>query len=136
MQILAAANALHRQHKMDDGQLTDLGIAYWSAFDNHMRKPTGAQWGVLASAMNVGVVLAERGAGCPDVFVNALEGLQRAKERAEQGKSWALDGDCIAAVRVALEHHDLQMKECRIIEVSSALNEVRRRVQTGAAYGA
>lgn len=134
----AAANAIARQHPMTDDQTTDLGIAYWSALDIHMRQPTDTQWGVLASTCNIALILAERGYGIEHIeaIKDALKGLQRAKTRAETGKSWALDADCFLSLRTALQIHDEQVKTAATIDMRHAVREIHRRIHKGTAYGA
>lgn len=135
--VLAMANVIQRHHPMAEDQTTDLGIAYWTALDIHLRAPADTHWGVLASTMNIALILAERGHGIEgiDTIKDAIKGLQRAKDRAGTGKSWALDADAIFSVRTALQVHDEQVKSAKLIEMRDALREVRRRVMRGDAYG-
>lgn len=134
----AAANAIARQHPMTDDQTTDLGIAYWTALDGHMRNPTDTQWGVLASTCNIALILAERGYGIEHIeaIKDALKGLQRAKTRAATGKSWAMDSDGLLSLRLALQIHDEQVKSAATIEMRNAVREVHRRINQGITYGA
>lgn len=135
--IHSAHNAISRQHTMDDDQITDIGIAYWTALDIHLRAPDEQQWAVLASAMNIAIILAERGHGTEFIptIKTALEGLQRSKDRAATGKSWALDAGAIASIREALTVHDAQCASAKMIEMRNALREVHRRIERGIAYG-
>lgn len=125
---LAAFNALNRHKPMTTEQTTDLGIAYWTALDIHLRDPSVAQWGILASCVNTAIQLANRGYGAEfhDTLNRASYALNRCKDRAAQGKSYALDADGIAAIREALQVHDAQCSSAKVIEVRDALRDVYR----------
>lgn len=59
---------------------------------------------------------------------DALDGMQRAKERAQRTGRWALDGDALNAVRTALNIHDAQVGIATKGDMRAAMAEVERRI--------
>ena len=136
VQTCAVLNAVNRCKPMDGEQQTELGLAYWLAFDMHMTNPTAENWAVLATTVNLAIVLCDRGfGGDPETFSKAAEGLVRAQRRAKRTGSYALDGDTINALRVTLDWHDAQCRHAPVLELRNAVREVHRRADAGIAYG-
>lgn len=120
---------------MTEDQQTDLAIAYWTALDIHLKNPSIEQWGILMSGANIALVLAQRGHGKEkiDTIQEAISGLERAKERASNGMSWALDSRAIAAIRETLTVHDAQCASATVYMLKEALRLVRKQAERLAA---
>jgi hypothetical protein len=118
---------------LTDGQQLDLGLSFWLSFEAMLREPSEAMWSNLACALNIGLVLSERGVGaeCESDFKVAQEALMRARKRYTTSHSWALDADGIKAIRSALEIHDEQTRIAERGEMRAAVAEVYRRVGAG-----
>ena len=121
---------------LTDGQRLDLGLAYHLSFEAMLRGGTEEAWHAIAATLNIALILTERGFGVE--FENeikaAMRALMRTKYRQQETGSWALDGDGIAALRVALAIHDEQVRIAERSEIRQAINEVYRRVQSGDTY--
>lgn len=118
-------------------QVTDLGVAYWLAFEN-LR--TGAadeeSWSCLACSLNVGMVLTEKGIGAeyePDL-VRALDGLFRAQIRSKKSGNWRLDGEALRDIELALQIHDQQIAIAKRWEVTEAMQTIYKRLADGNVY--
>lgn len=128
---------LMRMFKREEGRRpligddqTDLRINYWSAFDRvKLGHSSQDNWATLATAMNIALILAERGIG--DEYMSlvqqAQEGLIRAQERAHRLNVWRLDGDALQAVANALTVHDAQVEIATRDEMRQAVEEARKR---------
>jgi len=118
---------------LTDEQQRDLGLSFWMSFDAMLREPSGELWGNLSSALNIAIVLCERGFGaeCEGEIKAAQEALMRARKRKAKSGSWALDAEGIKAVRAALTIHDEQTRVAERGEMRAALAEVYRRVGAG-----
>ena len=118
-------------------QLTDLGAAYWLAFDGPTSgRASEEQWSCVVCALNIALTLAEVGIGaeCEPDIVLAMDGAYRAKIRSARTGNYRLDGDAMTAITTALHWHDQQMQVARRSEVVAALATVQRRVQQGNVY--
>ncbi len=116
---------------------TDLGIAYHQALDAMAKGASSEQdWCVVVCALNVGLMLCERGIGdeYEQDFIAALDGAFRAKLRAVRTGVWRFDGDAMQAIRHAFAVHDEQIKITTKLEMRDALVEVRRRIDVGNVY--
>jgi hypothetical protein len=118
-------------------QVTDIGVAYWLSFEN-LRVGTANEesWSCLACALNVGMVLAEKGIGAeyePDI-VRALDGLFRAKIRSKKSGNFRLDGEALRDIEHALQIHDQQMAISKRWEVTEAMNTIYKRLADGNVY--
>ena len=116
---------------------TDLSTAYWLAFDAMLRSSSREEdWCVVVCALNVAMVLTERGFGTdfePDI-IKALDGAFRASIRAGHTGKWRFDGEAINAIREALFIHDQQIELATKEEMRSALKEVHSRIDSGMVY--
>lgn len=112
----------------------DLSYSYWAALENLRSGPADYDaWECLVSTLNIGMALCEGGIGPEyvDEMVVAQEAAVRAKVRADEGKSYRLDGDGIAIITEALRTHDVQLEHAQRKEVTAAIRLVRQRVADG-----
>lgn len=118
-------------------QTTDLGVAYWLSFEN-LRTGTATEeaWSCIACALNVGMVLTEKGIGAEyeSDLVRALDGLFRAQIRSKKSGNWRLDGEALRDVEHALQVHDQQMAIAKRWEVTEAMNTIYKRLAAGNVY--
>lgn len=115
-------------------QTTDIGLAYHLSFDAIKGGyATEEMWSNLACAMNIALILAEKGIGEPHIedIKLAQDALMRAKGRGEKSGSWGLDGDGMRDLHLAITVHDAQMEAATKSDVRFAINEVRRRMEAG-----
>lgn len=128
---LRVGDRWHARQPLSDAQMRDLGIAYHVAFDL-MRSGRGDEesWSTLACMTNIAVVFAEQGMGKEHLaaLLRALEGIRRAKVRADASGRWAFDGDALAAIEHGLRIHDAQMEIATVGETRAVLAEVERRI--------
>ncbi|MDR5825814.1 hypothetical protein [Caballeronia sp. LZ043] len=127
-------DVLERRTPMDKGQTTDLGIAYHVALDEMLKgRGTEEHWSTVVCALNITLVLAERGYGeeLIGTVKQALDGAVRARDRARKCDRWGFDGDAMNDVRRAMELHDEQMRVATKAVVLAALAEVHRRIDAG-----
>lgn len=118
---------------LTDDQQRDLGLSFWMSFDAMLREPCAELWGNLSSALNIGLVLCERGFGAEyeGEFKAAQAALVRAQQRHAGTGSWALDADAIQSIRAVLTIHDEQTRIAARGDMRAAIDEVRRRVGAG-----
>jgi hypothetical protein len=118
-------------------QTTDLGVAYWLSFEN-LRTGTATEeaWSCIACALNVGMVLTEKGIGAEYEadLVRALDGLFRAQIRSKKSGNWRLDGEALRDVEHALQVHDQQMAIAKRWEVTEAMSAIYKRLAAGNVY--
>jgi hypothetical protein len=136
--IIAAFNvAIEDNQPLDPHAMTDLGIAYWASFHVLLHgRSLEENWCTLVCALNVALVLAERGHGkeFEPYIITALDGAFRCKMRADRLHVWRLDGAAITAIREALEVHDEQVQLATKEDLRLALQEVRDRINGGNVY--
>lgn len=122
---------------VSDLHQTNLGLAYRLAFDQLCTgQGEELHWCTVVTALNVGVILAERGYGPEEqpTFNTALEGAFRARIRVARGHRWGFDGSAMTAIKVALDVHDQQVAAVTQLEMRDALFEVNRRIDAGIVY--
>jgi hypothetical protein len=133
----SSIDVLERRTPMDKSQTTDLGIAYHVALDEMLKgRGTEEHWSTVVCALNITLVLSERGYGAalmPTVNA-ALAGAVRARDRARKCGKWGFDGDAFNDVRDAIALHDEQMHVATKKVVLDALAEVHRRIDEGHAF--
>lgn len=117
-------------------QRRDLGLAYHLSFEAMLRGGTEEAWHALAATLNIALFLCERGFGVEfeSEIKAAMRTLMRTKYRQQETGSWALDGEGIAAMRLALEIHDQQVNIVERGEIRAAINEVYALVMAGDVY--
>jgi hypothetical protein len=118
-------------------QTTDLGVAYWLSFENLRTGDANEEsWSCVACALNVGLVLCEKGIGAEyvDALVKALDGCFRAKIRSAKSGNFRLDGEALRDIETALQIHDQQMAIAKRWEVTDAMNTIYKRLAAGNVY--
>ena len=130
----AFLRAIGLQHGMDAGQQVDLTLGVRAAA-LVLARGQGEESHVhtLASAINVALVLTERGAGMEfqaDIIA-AQEALLRTIERGKRTGRWGFDGPALGAVERAIEVYEAQLAAVPRVEARDAVREVTRRVQQG-----
>jgi hypothetical protein len=116
-----------------DKQL-DLGLAYRTSLEAlRTGLATENDLHTLAAAVNIGMVLCERGIGEEylGVCFTAQDALMRAIGRAQATGRHGLDGPAIGELATFCELHDEQLRIATQGEVSAAVEEVVRRVKGG-----
>lgn len=122
---------------LKDDQLTDLGVAYWLSFENlRAGAATEEAWSCVACALNVALVLCEKGIGAEyeQQLVTALDGTFRAKIRSAKTGNFRLDGEALRDIEIALQIHDQQMAIAKRWEVTQAMNTIYARLKAGNVY--
>lgn len=130
----AWAHALGMQQQLTDDQLTELGMAVHTCIER-MRTGHGIEldWHTLAAAVNVSLVLCERGIGAEyiDDVKNAQDALLNILDRQRRTGRWAFDGSAYVALTRAVELHEAQLAAVTRDGARAAMLEVRRRVDRG-----
>ncbi len=122
---------MSRDEQLSTGALFGLSLAA-------LREGRGSEteWANVVSMTNTSLVLAEYGFG-PEhepALVSALDGLFRAKERAQRTGKWGLDGDAMRAVALAFDVHQAQVEVVGQGHYTAAMNVVKQRVERGDIY--
>lgn len=118
-------------------QVTDIGVAYWLSFENlRIGSANEEAWSCVACALNVALVLCEKGIGAEyvDALVTALDGCFRAKIRSEKTGNFRLDGEALRDIETALAIHDQQMEIAKRWEVTEAMQTIYKRLEEGNVY--
>lgn len=118
-------------------QTTDIGVAYWLSFDNlRAGDATEEAWSCVACALNVALVLCEKGIGAEyeKQLVAALDGCFRAKIRSAKTGNFRLDGEALRDIETALQIHDQQMAIAKRWEVTDAMTTIYKRLKDGNVY--
>lgn len=116
-----------------DDQQRDLGVAYHASLQAMLTgHGTEQTWGTVTCALNIALTLAERGfcAGAIKTIQLAQEAMLRAQERAHRTGKWAFDGDGLRVVLAAINLHDEQIARATRDDVTAALREVHRRIES------
>jgi hypothetical protein len=118
-------------------QVTDLGVAYWLSFENLRTGDANEEaWSCVACALNVGLVLCEKGIGAEyeQTLVTALDATFRAKIRSTKVGNFRLDGEGLRDIETALLVHDQQMSIAKRWEVTAAMQVIYKRLAEGNVY--
>lgn len=130
----AWSHAIAMQQQLTDDQLTDLGIAVHSSIEN-MRTGNGIErdWHTLAAAVNVSLILCERGIGPEylDEVKTAMDALLHILDRHRRTGRWAFHASGYVALTRAAELHEAQLASITRDAARAAMMEVRRRVGRG-----
>lgn len=130
----AWSHAIGMQQQLTDDQLTDLGMAVHTCIER-LRTGNGIEidWHTLAAAVNVSLVLCERGIGAEyiDDVKNAQDALLNILDRQRRTGRWAFDGSAYVALTRAVELHEAQLAAVTRDGARAAMLEVRRRVDRG-----
>jgi len=111
------------------------GIKNWMAL--HLIKTSSAvteyTWMPLCEAVNIGMILSERGIGAEyeASFLAAQEAITRAWTRSGQHGIARLDGAGMSEIALALEVHDGQLELAMRGQLAAADSEMRRRSAKG-----
>lgn len=122
---------------MSDGQLTDLALGYWIAFDNMtMNASTEYDWNIVTGSLNIGIVMCEEGINeeAMDLFKRALDASFKTKQRGERTGVWRYDGGDIETIRNALAAHDQQCGKVNQGTMVNVIRDVQKRVDSGLVY--
>lgn len=130
----ACLQAIAMQHPLADDQLTDLGMAVHVCIER-MRTGHGIEldWHTLAAAVNVSLVLCERGIGPEhlDAIKTAMDALVEILERHRRTGRWAFHGSGYTALTHAIHIHEAQIASITRDSARAAMLEVRKRVDRG-----
>lgn len=130
----AWAHAINMQQQLTDDQLTDLGFAVHACIER-LRTGNGIEldWHTRAAAVNVSLVLCERGIGPEylDEVKTAQDALIHILERQRRTGRWAFDGSAYVALTRAVQLHEAQLASITRDSARAAMLEVRRRVDRG-----
>lgn len=126
--------AIGMQQPLTQDQRDDLGLAVHLSLER-VRTGNGAEldFHTLAAAVNVSLVLCERGIGpeyLPDVTA-AQDALVRMLERQRKTGRWGFDGQGYTTLARAVELHEAQVGGITRDGARAAMLEVRRRVDRG-----
>lgn len=131
---VAFLRAVGLQHGLERSQQVDLTLGVRAAV-LALARGAGASHHLdtLASAVNVALVLCERGAGreFEAGIIAAQAALVRTIERGRLTGRWGFDAPALAAVERALDLYEAQLAVVPCIEARDAVREVTRRVQQG-----
>ena len=134
---LAAFRSVDRQHPLDSGQKVQLGVVLRTHLEAlRTGKADATAFHNLASAVNVSMVLAERGLGAEysEQIGSAQVAMVRFKANGDRRGRWLLDGPSLVALKDWMDIYDAQLEVVSQQEAISALNEVDRRVKRGQVF--
>lgn len=130
----ACLQAIAMQHQLADDQLNDLGMAVHTCIER-LRTGHGIEldWHTLAAAVNVSLVLCERGVGPEylDDIKTAQDALIEILQRHRRTGRWAFHGSGYTALTHAIHIHEAQLANVTRDGARAAMLEVRRRVDRG-----
>ena len=130
----AFLRAIGMQHRMDDRQQVDLTLTVRAAA-LAMRSGAGTEYHIwtLASALNVALVLCERGVGreYESAIIAGQMALMRTIERGRRTARWGFDGPALAEVETAIAVYEAQLAEVPRGAAVAAVNEVSKRMSQG-----
>ena len=131
---LAAFRSASRQLPLDNGQKLQLGVVLRTHLEAlRTGKADATAFHNLASAVNVSMVLAERGLGedYSELIGGAQQAMVRLKGNGDRKGRWLLDGPNLNALKWWLEVYESQLEVVSQQEAMDALEEVDRRVRRG-----
>lgn len=93
-------------------------------------------WGVIVKNLNVAMILTELGYGeeLLPLVKDAMAGAFRAQLRAKRTGRWGFDGPAAAAIREALQYHQVQLQAASKAHVFEALQIMNQRLAEGNVY--
>ncbi|MFA6904359.1 MAG: hypothetical protein WC236_14890 [Gallionellaceae bacterium] len=117
---------------LEDNQLRDLGIAYRASLEAMLNgKGDDQAFNTLACALNIALVLCERGIG--EEFIPTIKHAQNClincRERAARFNNWSFTADEARTILKAFAIHDEQIPLATKKEIVFSLDEVRRRIE-------
>lgn len=122
-----------RRMPLKQDQARDLGIAYRTSLQAMLSgKGTEQAWSTLACELNIALILCEQGVG--EMFTHTIKHAQTClmscRERSMKFANWSFNGDEVRNVIRAFAIHDEQLAIATKYEVTFALVEVHRRIQS------
>ena len=123
--------AITRRMPLADDQKRDLGIAYRIQLQAMLRGAgTEEAWSTLACSINVAMVLSEHGivANAGHCIKRSQDALILCRDRSNKVGKWGFTGDEAKAVMRACAIHDEQLELATKAQITSALNDVYRRL--------
>lgn len=130
----AGLQAIAMQHLLDGAQQTDLGLVLRTALEAvRLGRADEQAFHSLAAAVNVSLVLCERGVGDEylDLVKRAQSALLRMYARAQQTRRWLMDGAGLTDLRETVDLHEQQLALVSRADAAAAMREVMRRVNRG-----
>lgn len=136
--VLDPRACITKRLPLDESQKRDIGLPVNLAIEA-MRTghgDMGQAWGILASSINVAVMLCEVGVGenVLDEMKKAQAGLVRCKHRAHRTGVWAFDGEGLRDVTEAIGLHEQQLAIATTGQIAHALKIVKQRVEDGEVF--
>lgn len=126
--------AIGMQQPLTQDQIDDLGMAVHLSVERlRIGQPIEGDWHTLAAAVNVSLVLCERGVGAeylPDILA-AQTALLRIHDRHAATGRWAFDGPAYTALTRAVEIHEAHAAAITRDGARAAMLEVRKRAARG-----
>lgn len=121
-----------RRMPLENDQQASLGIAYRASLDALLSGKGDEQaWSTLACALNIALILCERGLG--EEFTHTIKyaqnGLINCRERAARFNNWSFNADEARTILKAFAIHDEQIRLATKKEIVFSLDEVRRRIE-------
>lgn len=112
---------------------TDAWLCLSTMLAGHGNEET---WGVIVKNLNVAMILTELGYAeewYPRIK-DAMAGAWRAQLRERKTGRWGFDGQAAAAIREALQIHQVQLQAASKADVLEALNRMHDSLATGNVY--
>lgn len=126
--------AIGMQQPLTQDQVDDLGLAVHLAVERlRIGQLIEGDWHTLAAAVNVSMVLCEKGVG-PEYLgdiIKAQDALLRIFDRHAATGRWAFDGPAYTALTRAVEIHEAHAGAITRDGARAAMLEVRRRAARG-----
>ena len=124
-----------RATPLSESQATSISVLHWICFRaiTENGDATESNWTNLAQAINMGLLLAEKGIGDEhmNIVKDAQDAMMRARRRGLEHGRWMFDGDGIKAVEQALLLHDEQVRVATKGELVECLATLRKRIEDG-----
>lgn len=126
--------AIGMQQPLTQEQRDDLGLAVHLAIERlRVGRPIEGDWHTLAAAVNVSMVLCEKGVGREylDDVLTAQDALLRVYDRHAKTGRWAFDGPAYTALTRAVEIHEAHAGAITRDSARAAMLEVQARARRG-----
>lgn len=128
---------IRKRMPLADDQQRDIGIAYHISLQALLSGAGDEQaWSTLACSINTSLLLCERGyyATAIETIKLAQTALMSCKIRAEKLGKWGFNGTEARLIMAACNIHDEQLGQCTRDDITSALQEVHRRIEVGEVF--
>lgn len=130
----AGLHAIVMLHQLDHSQKQTIGLALRTMLEAlRLGKADEHAFHNLAAAVNVSLVLCERGVGEDylPLVKRAQDALLRLFERGRKSRRWVMDGPGLNDLREAIDLHEQQLALVPRAEAANAMREVMRRIRQG-----